>query len=315
VLEGKAEAMRIAGVVTGILVLACGSGDTVAAGTSPPPQVILPSQFPPPLPPTPPPPPMVITVGDVITGTVRPETISGPIFGPWVRIPGVYQIDYVLIAPADGTLLVTIDQDHSLGTLGVFGDGFEFSHFPVWPDLNYRGPQLSPSVGILPVVAGRPYRFSVASFGWELWDTMPFVLTTSIEPGLFEIPPGCTSAPPPVLEWLCTGGGWVPRGHPLAEPAPAVQPLTPTPPQATAASVCPSIKPGADWVCMNGGWLPPGHPDLSASPNPAPPPPPPVLTNTCATSDPFAGIPGLSGVCINGGWVPIGHPLVGGGAQ
>ena len=133
----------------------------------------------------------------------------------------------------------------------------------------------------------------------------------------------CTTVAP-VPDWVCVSGNWVPPGHPLAL---AISPITPpttpptTPPAPPTGGVvtpvaCTTVKPATTWVCVGGGWLPPDHPlAVSAPSTPTTPTPPttPPPANTCATPDPFTGIPGLIGVCVNGGWVPIGHPLAGGG--
>lgn len=238
------------------------------------------------------PPPKVINVGEVVTGTLMSETISGGI-----RFPAVFEILYELTAPSDGMLFVSLDKDPSLEPVALF-----FGFGPVASFLSW-GP---PEVAALRVFAGRTHRFKVITSGYDYWyGPVPFVLTTSLEP--------CTFAPP-ALGWVCVGEGWVPPGHPLAAPAPPPPAVTPEPPPVIDAVGCPSIKPAATWICVNGGWVPPDHPlALSASPNPAPPSPPPVPTGVCTPPDPFLGIPGLFGVCVNGGWVPIGHPLAGGG--
>jgi hypothetical protein len=241
----------------------------------------------------------VISVGDVVGGTLMGETITRSPDGQLIFVPAVTEILYELTAPSDGTLIVTLDRDPSSEFIGLSGPR-ALSYFSFGAN----------TVATLPVTAGGTYRFSVfASTGsfyyyYEFLGPVPFVLTTSLEP--------CRNRPP-ALGWVCVNGGagWVPAGHPLAAPAPPPSPLTPT---SLDAVGCPSIRPGADWICANGNWLPPGHPlALTAQPNPAPPSSPAAPASTCTGPDPFVGIPGLSGVCVNGGWVPIGHPLARGG--
>jgi hypothetical protein len=241
---------------------------------SPPPQVGFPL------------PPRVISVGEVVTGTLTAT--------------GLTEIVYELTAPSDGLLFVSLDHGPSMESVGLLGQGFFFTHFLTF------GP---PAVTAVRVFAGQTYRFWVVGFSGYYYEPfvgpVTFVLTTSLV--------GCTFAPP-ALSWVCVNGGWVPAGHPLAAPPPPPPAVAPEPPPVVDAVGCPSIKPAATWICLNGGWVPPDHPlALSASPNPAPPSPPPVPTGVCTTPDPFLGIPGLFGVCVNGGWVPIGHPLAGGG--
>jgi hypothetical protein len=97
-----------------ILVLGFGDADTLRprpvkafaprASAAPPPQATVPLGF------------QAISVGEVVTGTLTEDTISGGI-----RIPGVPQLFYQLTAPADGTLIVTLDWDPSLGPLALIG--------------------------------------------------------------------------------------------------------------------------------------------------------------------------------------------------
>jgi hypothetical protein len=240
--------------------------------------------------------PQVISVGEVATGTFQPQIVS------WAGTvsPGVYDMFFELTAPSEGTLIVHLDWDPNLG--GVFLQ-LEDEVFDYWP----------PIVGSLQVTAGRTYRVRVGYGGWDLIDFLPFVLTTSLQPGQVVVPAGCID-PPPGFNWVCVDGGWVPPDHPLAAlnppSAPVPPPESPAPP--TEPVGCPTVQPGPSWVCVNGGWLPPDHP-LAASAPPSSAPPAPQSTGGCTTPDPFAGIAGLVGVCVNGGWVPLGHPLAGGG--
>jgi hypothetical protein len=123
----------------------------------------------------------------------------------------------------------------------------------------------------------------------------------------------------------CRNGGWLPPGMvpapPAAEPQPTPPPATvPSDPAPPVVSGCvtpdPFVAMGGG-ACHNGGWLPPGMsppagapstPQPSTPPTAAPPAPPvaapPYDDNTCATDDPFRGIPGLVGLCRAGGWTP-----------
>ena len=99
-------------------------------------------------------PPRVISVGEVVTGTLMSETISGGI-----RFPPVFEILYELTAPADGMLFVSLDKDPSLDPVTLF-----FGFGPVASSLSW-GP---PEVWALRVFAGRTHRFKVITSGYNL---------------------------------------------------------------------------------------------------------------------------------------------------
>jgi hypothetical protein len=243
----------------------------------------------------------VIDVGEQVSGELHPNT-----FTPTGFIPAVDEIVYVLTAPSDGTLIVTLNWE--FGSLGLSDELGELSFFPNW---------WPPTVAILPVVAGRTYRLTVSTSPWDNFGAL-FVLSTSIEPGPVVIPPGCETIPPG-RDWICVNGGWVDANHPLAKVG---QPSAPVPSPEPAAppgvQPCPTVQPGPTWKCVSGGWLPADHPDaLTVAPTPVVPSLPPLTPlpspNACVGPDPFAGIPGMVGVCVNGNWVPLGHPLAGSG--
>ena len=303
--------MRHFGSVLCFLVLAAAShGVSVSAQqaggcTTPPPFStwicvnggwVPPSTPPEPTPPAPTP-VQVISVGETVAGTLSPNTIDSTGFHP-----GVFEILYELTAPSDGFLTVQLSFDPAVGYAGLLLEDVVGS----WPP---------PSIATLEVDAGRTYHVSVSTSPWDLYSSVPFVLTTFISP----------EAPAPVIscsgfwpgtDWVCVNGGWVPPDHPLAQPGAPPPPPPPTPPAPAppppGAIGCATVQPVSTWVCVNGGWVPPDHPLALSAPSTPPPPPPPAPSGGCTTPDPFISIPGLIGVCIDGGWRPIAR---GGGQQ
>ena len=94
-------------------------------------------------------PPRVISVGEVVTGTLMSETISGGI-----RFPPVFEILYELTAPSDGTLVVSLDWD-SFESIGLSAEGAAFSFFPDLDAANRRDTASDhgwdvPILGLLP---------------------------------------------------------------------------------------------------------------------------------------------------------------------
>ena len=159
-------------------------------------------------PPPPPPTARVISVGEEVTGTLQPCCAWGP---------AVFEMLFDLTAPSDGTLIVHLSNSVSLELEGA-------DYWPWW-----KSPSPLFDVATLQVTAGQTYRLWVYYGGWDLYEQLPFVLTTSIESGPVPEPPGCEFAPP-VSNWVCVdGGGWVPPDHPLALGNP---PSSPPPPPA-----------------------------------------------------------------------------------
>jgi hypothetical protein len=238
---------------------------------------------------TPMPAPQVIAVGEQVTATL-PLT-------PCCETPEVTELLFELTAPSDGTLLVDLSWEVYPGLGSSLTLQLEDVVFDYWP----------PIVGTLQVVAGQTYRVAVLVEvdPWWLWDPIPFVLTTSIEAGLVDVPLGCQIAPHGP-DWVCVDGGWVPPDHPLAQSGAA--PPAPPPPSDGATS-CLTTRPVTDWVCVGGGWVPPDHPLAIANPRGSPPPPPapapPVVGPVGCTSL----RPAATWVCVNGGWLPPDHPL------
>ena len=107
--------MRNASALVCFLIIALGFGDAetlrprrvkafaARSSVAPAPQFAVPSGF------------QRINAGDVVTGTV---------------IPSSTQIYYEVIAPANGTLMVTLNWDPSLGFLALVGQGAHFFYFP-----------------------------------------------------------------------------------------------------------------------------------------------------------------------------------------
>ena len=249
---------------------------------------------------TPQPTPQVIRVGEEVTGTLQPCCIWGP---------AVFEMLFELTAPSDGTLVVHLSSGAHLVLEDVYW-------WPMW-----RSPRVLSTIATRQVTAGQTYRLWVYEASWDLYEQVPFVLTTSIESGPVTLPPACEFAPPGT-NWVCVNGGWVPEDHPLAianpptSPAPPVPPPPASEPPVVGPTGCTTVKPAETWICVSGAWLPADHPLAVGGPtNPTPPsppptsPPPPVPPTGCAGPDPFDGIPGLIGVCVNGGWIPLGHPL------
>jgi hypothetical protein len=275
--------MRLHGAIACVLALFC-SESSAAAQAGPVPM-------------------RVIEVGEEVSDALNPNTFSSTGF-----MPAVTEIVYWLTPASDGTLIVTLDWEFGASYLWLSDDLGQLSFFPNW---------WPPKVAIMPVVTGRTYRLSVSTNPWDLYGTLPFVLTTSIEPGPVVIPPGCETIPPG-RDWICVNGGWVDANHPLAKVG---QPSAPVPSPEPAAppgvQPCPTVQPGPTWKCVNGGWLPADHPDaLTVAPAPVVPSLPPLAPLPspigCAGADPFVAIPGMVGICVNGNWVPLGHPLAGG---
>ena len=243
-------------------------------------------------PPPPPPTIRVISVGEEVTGTIQPCCVWGP---------AVFEMLFDLTAPSDGTLVVHLSNSVSLELEGA-------DYWPWW-----KSPSALFNVATLQVTAGQTYRLWVYYGGWDLYEQLPFVLTTSIESGPVVEPPGCEFAPP-VSNWVCVdGGGWVPPDHPLALGNPPSSPPPPPAPEMPPVVVsvgCPSARPVETWVCVNGGWVPPDHPlALGNSPSSPPPPPAPEMPPVEGSVECPSVRPVGTWVCANGGWVPPDHPL------
>lgn len=286
---GSVSAQQSGGCTSPDPFAAIGGGVCVNGGWAPPSRPTLPEPTPPA-----PTPVQVISVGEIVTGTLTPNTVDAAGFHP-----AVYEFLYELTAPSDGFLTVQLSYDPTFGSAYLQLEDVGGS----WPP---------PSIAMLEVVAGRTYRVLVS--GDYYYPTfVPFVLTTSISP----------EAPAPVIScsgywpgagWVCVNGGWVPPDHPLAQtsappplpPTPPAPPPTPPalPPPPPGAVDCVTVQPMSTWVCVNGGWVPPDHPLALSAPS-TPTPPPPAPSGGCTTPDPFISIPGLIGVCIDGGWRPI----------
>ena len=134
--------------------------------------------------------PQVIGLGEEVTGTISPAVFD---LSTGTLSPAVDELFFELTAPSDGTLIVHLAWDPGLDLLGLQLEDVAFNYWP-------------PTLGTLQVAAGQTYRLSVWANPWGLSSPVPFVLTTSILPGLVALPRGCETSPP-VPDWICIDGG------------------------------------------------------------------------------------------------------------